>query len=245
MSSTIAEEASISSKRRNTALSTSSGFTSPILEREPTWRVEDHAKKLHGYPKLATFLSGTDGYAIYKRFASLNARNLLYHQAKLTRLEHELHEMEMELEQELHYRIDHIFHAEPASTEYQLRKKYEEVSLALEKYNRLLLDQRRLHELPEPDSAFVNTIHDFIKSEKTPKPDWLQHPENTVYAVWEDNRKPVQTDLVTLNPEFQIRDPFTKFFTSHVLDWFHKVYSRFKVSLLLLSWAKCIIAIAN
>ena len=215
--------------RRDTAQSNGSGFTSPTLEREQTWRVEDHAKKLHGYPKLATFLSGTDGYAIYKRFASLNARNLLYHQAKLTRLEHELHEMEMELEPDIHYGIDHIFQAEPNSSEYRLRKTYEEVSLALEKYNHLLLDQRRLHELPEPDSAFVNTIHDYINSEKTPKSDWLKHPENTVYAVWDDNRKPIQTDLVTLNPEFKVRDPFTKFFTTYVLNWWHYVYARFKV----------------
>ncbi|KAK5127321.1 hypothetical protein LTR08_004360 [Meristemomyces frigidus] len=142
MSSTIADESSARSKRRDTVLSSGSALSSPTLEREPTWRVEDEA--LHGYPKLATFLSGTDGYAIYKRFASLNARNLLYHQAKLTRLEHELHEMEMELahEQELHYRIDHIFHSESGSMGYNLRKKYEEVSLALEKYNRLGVWQR-------------------------------------------------------------------------------------------------------
>lgn len=65
--------------RRNTFASndstlTSPAFERPTLERRPTYRVEDEA--LHGYPKLAKFLGGTQGYAIYKRFAALNARNV-------------------------------------------------------------------------------------------------------------------------------------------------------------------------
>lgn len=220
-------------KRRDTLISNDSTRTSPILEREPTWRVEDEA--LDGYPKLAKFLGGTEGYAIYKRFAALNARNLLYHQAKLTRLEHELNDLEKEFphEKDLHYKVDHIFREDFATgtAAYKLRKKYEEVSHALEKYNKLLLEQRQLHELPRPDPTFVNSIYNFINSEKGDKPDWLQHPENTVYAIYDDNREPIQKDLVTLNQEFKQQDPFTKFFISTFINWWHRLYSLFKVSI--------------
>lgn len=212
------------------------------MERRETLRVEDEA--LHGYPKLAKFLGGTEGYAIYKRFATLNARNLLYHQAKVTRLEHELNDLEQIFahESDLHYNVDHIFdqlHAGCSAPDgdngvqrdtaaYKLRIKYEEVSRALEKYNRLLLEQKQLHKLPSPDSTFVDTIYSFITSEKGPKPDWLRHPENTVYAIYDDNREPIQHDLVTLNQEFKQQNPFTKFFLSTIIDWWHKIYSRFK-----------------
>ncbi|KAK3116672.1 hypothetical protein LTR53_002719 [Teratosphaeriaceae sp. CCFEE 6253] len=216
-------------ERRDTATSFPSGCTSPTLEREPTLRVEDDA--LHGYPKLATFLSGQEGYAIYRRFASLNARNLLYHQAKLVHLEHELHEMEQTFadEKDLHYNVRHIFGAQSGTTGYILQKKHEEVGRALATFNSLLLEQYQLHRLPKPDRSFVESIYNFISSEKADKPGWLEHPENTIYAIWDDDRKPIQQDLVTLNPEFQRhQDPFTRFFTTRAMDWWHRIYSRFK-----------------
>ncbi|KAK3639869.1 hypothetical protein LTR56_012249 [Elasticomyces elasticus] len=215
-------------ERRDTATTFPSGCTSPTLEREPTLRVEDEA--LHGYPTLASFLGAHQGYAIYRRFASLNARNLLYHQAKLVHLEHELHEMEQTFanEKHLHYNVRHIFGAEAGSSGYILQKKHEEVGRALDKYNSLLLEQHKLLRLPKPDSSFVESIYNFIGSEKGDKPDWLEHPENTIYAVWDDDRKPIQQDLVTLNQEFRNQDPFTRFFTTILMDWWHRVYSRFK-----------------
>lgn len=198
------------------------------LERSETWVVEDEAS--HGYPQLASLLGGTDGYAIYKRFASLNARNLLYHQAKLIHLEHELSEMEKGLTHDanLHYSVQHIFRSEPGTKRDELRKKHEEVSRALEKYNGMLLDQKRLHDLPSPDSTFVDSIHNYINNVKAPRPGWLEHPEKTIYAVWDDDRKPVQPDLVTLNRDFRTQDAFTGFFTGRLLQWWHYFYKRFK-----------------
>lgn len=196
------------------------------LERSETWVVEDEAS--HGYPKLASLLGGTEGYAIYKRFASLNARNLLYHQAKLIHLEHELNEMEKGLahDADLHYSVHHIFSAESGTRRDELRKKHEEVSRALDKYNSLLLDQKRLHDLPSPDSTFVDSIFNFINNAKAPRPGWLDHPEKTIYAVWDDDRQPVQPDLVTLNRDFRTQDAFTGFFTGRFLRWWHYFYKR-------------------
>ncbi|KAF2773208.1 hypothetical protein EJ03DRAFT_323714 [Teratosphaeria nubilosa] len=228
LNSTTLQSSPISNRRTDTS-STDTLPVSPTLHREPTWRVSDEA--LHGYPKLAKFLGETGGYAIYKRFAALNARNLLYHQAKLTRLEHELNDLEkiFKDEQDLHYKVDHLFDDEhgPTTAAHQLRQKYKEVNHALEKYNRLLLEQDQLHKLPSPDPTFVEQIFYVINSNKSPKKDWLGHPENTVYAIWEDGM-PVQADLVTLNPEFKEQDLFTKFFISTLITWWHCIYSLFK-----------------
>ena len=176
-------------------------------------------------------MGGTKGYSIYRRFAALNARNLLYHQAKLTQLEHELLELEQNLgaEADIHTTVRHVFNAEKTSPEYELHKKHEEISLALDKYNKLLLDQQRLHELPAPDHSLVDTIYRFIGlSSGDPNTDWLEPPEDTIYAVYQHNRKPVQEDLVALNHDDKARDPFTKFFTYTFTHWWHHIYKLFK-----------------
>lgn len=43
-----------------------------------------------GYPKLATIMGPYKGMALFKRFAALNARNLLYMQAELLELQRQL-----------------------------------------------------------------------------------------------------------------------------------------------------------
>ena len=43
-----------------------------------------------GYPGLASLLGHADGFGMFKRFAALNMRNLLYMQAELLALEDEL-----------------------------------------------------------------------------------------------------------------------------------------------------------
>jgi hypothetical protein len=229
-SSTISTSpATQSSAQFARSLSTASSQITQNLDRSSTLRVDDNA--IHGYPKLAKFLGGQEGYAIYKRFASLNARNLLYHQAKLIRLEHELHDLEQDFahEKDLHYKVHHMFDAASSNDAGKLlRDKYEEVSRALEKYNNLLLEQARLHALPSPDSTYVDSIHNFIHNAQSEDKDWLGHPENTIYAVWDEDRKPIQEDLVTLNPDFGTQDPFSRFVYTAIVDWWHKIWSRIR-----------------
>lgn len=129
----------------------------------------------------------------------------------------------------------HTFDASEATKAWEFRQKHEQVGRALDKYSRLLLEQKQLHELPEPDGTFVDSIWNFITADKQSNPEWLEHPENTVYMVWGDTRKPIQQDLVTLNRAFRQQDPFTKFFCSTFLNWWHVLYSRFRVSSLNLS----------
>lgn len=143
-----------------------------------------------------------------------------------------MHELEQEFEHEqLHYKVKHLFAddtCEPGTPVHKLRSKYKELSHALDKYNQLLLQQSNLHSLSKPDGTFVETIWNFINNQESPNPKWLQHPENTAYAIFEGTHKPVQDDLVTLNHAYREQDPFTKFFTSTFLGWWHRIYSRFR-----------------
>jgi len=127
-------------ERQPTDLSKEPEVTPKFLRSDTVYSVDEQA--LHGYPKLATFISSKDGCSIYKRFASLNARNLLYHQAELVCLEHELNDLEQEYanrgHKHLHYKVHDIRKAEPGSPGYALRKKHEEVSNALDNYSMLV-----------------------------------------------------------------------------------------------------------
>ena len=47
-----------------------------------------------GYPKIAFLMGRSPEYAIFRRYAALNAKNLLYLQAELKILEAKLHDLE-------------------------------------------------------------------------------------------------------------------------------------------------------
>ena len=72
---------------------TESTFVSPGLLRQNSVR---ERPALQGYPKLARFIGERPGFAIFRRFSELNARNLLYLQAELLDVEEELYETEFD-----------------------------------------------------------------------------------------------------------------------------------------------------
>jgi len=72
---------------------TESTFVSPGLLRQNSVR---ERPALQGYPKLARFIGEQPGFAIFRRFSELNARNLLYLQAELLDIEEELYETEID-----------------------------------------------------------------------------------------------------------------------------------------------------
>ena len=58
-------------------------FEPMIEDKKPAWPTQS-------YSSLAELLGSHDGLAIYRRFATLNAQNLLYLQSELINLEDEL-----------------------------------------------------------------------------------------------------------------------------------------------------------
>ena len=115
--------------------------------------LDEIERAVHGYPRLATFMGNEPGAAIYRRFASLNARVLLYRQAEIVCLEHELDQLEQAYgeHKDLHYSIKNLIHGKPGSMGRELWSKIEHLDNALERYNALLLQQKSLYELPSAD----------------------------------------------------------------------------------------------
>lgn len=68
----------------------------PGIPRMDTTQSVAQKKALEGYPKLARFVGEKPGTAIFRRFAALNARNLLYKQVELLELEQQLDMVEEE-----------------------------------------------------------------------------------------------------------------------------------------------------
>ncbi|TLD20917.1 ATP synthase subunit gamma [Venturia nashicola] len=211
-------------------------FSIPINEREEKKEFEkricldDHNRAVHGYPKLATFMAHEPGGAIARRFASLNLRILLYKQAEIVCLEHELDELETKFrdKKDLHHSVKALIHAEAGSEGKELWDKIQSIDVALERYNRLLLEQKALYELPSADHIDINDLNNFANNEEAGG-EWLAHPENTIWAIVEDNGKRLaeQKDLVRLSGSERYTDPFTQWLWGPFLQFFHRIYSKF------------------
>lgn len=111
--------------RQETAQST----CAPSLE-------DQHA--IHGYPRLARFMGRIPGYAIFRRFASLNARMLLYFHAEIIELEHELDDLERLNREELkwHYVVKELRNAPIGSNGKKQWDKVVELSGKLDQYSK-------------------------------------------------------------------------------------------------------------
>jgi hypothetical protein len=116
---------------------TSRSTTFPLPRRGTTCSLDGIEYALHGYPRLATFMGHEPGAAIYRRFASLNARILLYRQAEIVCLEHELDDLEKSLssKKHLHHSIKRIMHASPGTEGARLWDKVQQLETALERYS--------------------------------------------------------------------------------------------------------------
>jgi hypothetical protein len=79
------------------------------------------------------------GAAIARRFTSSNLRILLYKQAEIVCLEHELDELEQNFagQKHLHQNVRELIHAEPGSDGHKIWDKIQKLDVALERYSRL------------------------------------------------------------------------------------------------------------
>jgi hypothetical protein len=62
----------------------------PESENEPVPAMVQRSWSMGSYPKLSEFMGSWSDIAIFRRFSTLNAENLLFLQAELSHLEHEL-----------------------------------------------------------------------------------------------------------------------------------------------------------
>jgi hypothetical protein len=108
----------------------------PSLRRAIT--LDDYQRAPHGYPRLSTFMAHEPGAAIARRFASLNLRILLYKQAEIVCLEHELDELEQKYSDHkyLHYSVRQFMNAEPGSVASEIWDRIQKLDIALERYSK-------------------------------------------------------------------------------------------------------------
>lgn len=221
-----------------------------LPHRKDIRNLDDISRALHGYPRLAKYMAHEPGMAIARRFTASNQRILLYRQAQIVCLEHDLDEMEQNfaVQKHLHQNIRELMYAEPGSDGEKLWQKIQELDTALEKYSklkrdcwydhlaenkstdRLLLGQKALYDLPAADHIAVNDLNNFANCEALGG-SWMEHPEDTVFEIfYEDGKyKAEQKDLVRLSGAARYSDPFTRWFWGTFLQFFHDVYRRFRV----------------
>lgn len=132
----IDDESAWQTPRRTSTFSSSS---KPLLNRSESISIR---KPVGGYPRLARHIGEHPEHAIFRRFASLNARNLLYLQAEIVFLEHRLDEIEREnATHDIHFSAQILFDEDQrpqdtnASDQYQiiiaLRDKLEQYSMCM------------------------------------------------------------------------------------------------------------------
>ena len=117
-------------------LSSNKTFNGPSRQSIISSVEDEHV--IHGYPRLAKFMGRIPGYAIFKRFASLNARMLLYFQAEIVELEHDLDWLERmnKADQRLHYVVRELRTAPEGSNRRKQWDKVVELREELDQYSR-------------------------------------------------------------------------------------------------------------
>ena len=117
-------------------LSSDNTFNDP--SRQPLISSIEYEHAIHGCPRLAKFIGRIPGYAIFKCFASLNARMLLYFQAEIVELEHDLDRLERmnKADQRLHYVVRELRTAPEGSNRRKQWDKVVELREKLDQYSR-------------------------------------------------------------------------------------------------------------
>ncbi|PYH93148.1 hypothetical protein BO71DRAFT_420304 [Aspergillus ellipticus CBS 707.79] len=161
------------------------------------------------------------GSCIFRRFAKLNAQNLLYLQAELENVQTDLDEIAWndhcsDSEEKQAYafnvwRMQDSLNQESPEYSVQWRKVLEARKL-LKEYNEALLQQAELLRFGLPDDTDVDIIEQWVDREQV------------------DNRKPLSPktpwdeneDLIALRSRHEGADEFTRWVYKSVIPWFHQ-----------------------
>ncbi|KAL8878707.1 MAG: hypothetical protein Q9198_003543 [Flavoplaca austrocitrina] len=179
------------------------------------------------YHKLAGMMAHHEELAIFRRFDTLNLKNLLYMQAELIHLEAELRQME----------LDEKISADPNKpvhpmSVYDLREvtctgkttqwaKYQEVQGKLQAYNGAVIQYFALRKVAKPAANSVECLQE-----------WLDRPEGGDFFLkgreadmWE-----TVNDLIALDRRQPSNDALTSLINEKLVPWYHRRWAqRFKV----------------
>ena len=175
-------------------------------------------KTKYNYHHLAELMGKQPGFAIVRRFATLNAKNLLYMQAELANLELELEEAEQgdlnspDFEhRKFQWEASRLAGAAPG--EDQQWQKVLEIRAKLKEYNCLLLEQQRLHALPGPNAHDLSKLREILNWEEYGN-EWLEWPEDAWSPRYDD-------DLVALSVRASGQDRFDRYISETLVPFVH------------------------
>ncbi|PQE24140.1 ATP synthase subunit gamma protein [Rutstroemia sp. NJR-2017a BVV2] len=190
-----------------------------------------------GYPKLAALQATYPQLGIYRRFATLNARNLLYLQAELVILESNLNEFTRRdcVSEDLTARLynKNWYHLDKRKdgvlnsqyyTMLRVREKLKEYTgrsergVVIDRYvDECLFQQRQLATFDLPESGNLEFLND-----------WLVDPRQGDCAlegldrnVWKEKE-----DLVVIKPDGIAVDSFTRVLRKPLTAFWHKLRTR-------------------
>ncbi|PLB46412.1 hypothetical protein P170DRAFT_465939 [Aspergillus steynii IBT 23096] len=173
---------------------------------------------MKGYDQIAAFIAKDPGSSIYRRFANLNAKNILYFQAEL-----------IHLETELQIALDNLKQSEKGADEppisfWHLKQdggqqwqKILEIREVLDKYNTALIKQKQVLQLRAPDQSDWDAFNGWMIEEEVVSA--LNGPELKQWMYH-------QEDFIALHPRHGGEDHFTKWISSSLIPWFHRKWSR-------------------
>ncbi|KAI4675045.1 uncharacterized protein J4E88_007949 [Alternaria novae-zelandiae] len=184
-----------------------------------------------GYPRLSERMGLKPETLIFRKFVALNARMLLYMQAELAVLEKTLQEVEINDHEDKdankrQYATDYVklSQSDRDGDTYQL-ELVEKISSKLGKYNKALLQQYKLHQIPEPDRFDLNDVYCLLHSDAMGGGELSG--EDRVFWGLPDDSEMHAPDLIGVCPREQA-DPFSRWVSENAIHLFKCGIGRLK-----------------
>ncbi|KAL3252646.1 hypothetical protein ABHI18_009976 [Aspergillus niger] len=168
-----------------------------------------------GYDRLAALMACDPGSSIYRSFAKLNAKNLLYLQAEIAYIQNDLQyiiEKDGQSEDKASFPFS-VWDMKTSEDPVQWEKVLEARRL-LKEYNETLLQQAQLLRLNAPEKADLEVFQEWLKEEES-RHMWFSPPDQ-----WRGEN---ESDLIALKSRHEETDRFTRFVYTRVISWFHRM----------------------
>ncbi|EXJ76781.1 uncharacterized protein A1O5_01289 [Cladophialophora psammophila CBS 110553] len=185
------------------------------------------------YPKLSNLMGTWPEVAIFRRFGSLNAQNLLFLQAEITHLETELRDLRAEEEEkqdlkgiaaqrnwfELSRGLDED---DEPSEQWDIIQK---IRVKLREYNESLLQYKELCALQNPTKHDLKTLRLWLEHREYGD-NFLRGVERDIFHIDDPNDPNCDdrsSDLVTVSHEAVEKDYFSRWVSDELIGRFHNL----------------------
>ncbi|BCS02718.1 uncharacterized protein AKAW2_60982S [Aspergillus luchuensis] len=174
-----------------------------------------------GYDKLAAVMALDPGSCIFRRFAKLNAKNLLYLQAEVAYIEEDLQHIITEDKNSASpekanypYSVWELKESLHQKDEYPEQwMKVLEARKLLNEYNAALLQQAQLLQFSKPETADLEVLQEWLNRE---------HSEKRYFSPEDQWSGENAEDLIALHSRHDNTDKFTRLVFTRVIPFFHR-----------------------